>query len=64
MVFLRPSVDLTRLDCQKNPDIQNRPKINNLIEDIKSYQKNWLDYMEGVDKCCFLKSALQLKSQG
>jgi hypothetical protein len=64
MGFLRPSVDQTTLDCQRNPDIQNRTKANNLIEDIKSYQKNWLDYMEGVDKICFLKSALQLKSRG
>jgi hypothetical protein len=45
MRFLRPLLRLTRLDHQKNPDIRNRLKVNNIVEDIKLYQKNWLDHL-------------------
>jgi hypothetical protein len=40
MRFLRPLLGLTRLDCQKTPDIRNRLKVDNIVEDIELYQKN------------------------
>jgi hypothetical protein len=46
MRLLRPLLGLRRLDSQRNPDICNRLKVNNLIEDIKLYQKSWLDHLE------------------
>jgi hypothetical protein len=33
MRFLRPLLSLTTLDCQRNPDIRDRLKVNNLKED-------------------------------
>jgi hypothetical protein len=33
MRFLRPLLGLTRLDCQKTPDIRNRLKVDNIVED-------------------------------
>jgi hypothetical protein len=35
MRFLRPLLGLTRLDHQRNPDICNRLKVDNIVEDIK-----------------------------
>jgi hypothetical protein len=33
--FLRPLLGLTRLDCHRNPDIRNRLKVDNIVEDKK-----------------------------
>jgi hypothetical protein len=33
MRFLRPLLGLTRLDCQRNPDIRSRLKVDNMVED-------------------------------
>jgi len=49
MRFLRPLLGLTRLDRQRNPDICNRLKVDNLVEDIKLYQKNWLDHLKQME---------------
>jgi hypothetical protein len=37
MRFLRPLLGLTRLDRQRNSDIRNRLKVENILEDIISY---------------------------
>jgi hypothetical protein len=34
-----------RLDRQRNPDICNRLRVDNIAEDIKMYQKRWLDHL-------------------
>jgi hypothetical protein len=64
MRFLRPLLDLARLDRQRTPDISKRLKVNNPIEDIKLYQKSWLDYLERVDRCRLPKLAFQYQPQG
>jgi hypothetical protein len=33
MRFLRPLLGLTKLDSQRNPDIRNRLKVDNIVED-------------------------------
>jgi hypothetical protein len=33
--FMRPLLGLTRLGRQRNPDISNRLKVDNIVEDIK-----------------------------
>jgi hypothetical protein len=38
------------LDPQRNPDILNRLKMNSLIEDIRLYQKSWLNHLEITDR--------------
>jgi hypothetical protein len=37
MRFLRPLLGLTRLDRQRNPEIRNNLKVDNIVEDIKQY---------------------------
>jgi hypothetical protein len=46
MRFLRPLIGLTRFDCQRNCDICNRLKVDNILQDIISYQKNWIDHLK------------------
>jgi hypothetical protein len=49
MRFLRPLLGLTRLYRQRNPDIRSILKMDNLVEDIKSYQKNCLDHLKWTE---------------
>jgi hypothetical protein len=53
MRSLSPLLGHTRRNSQRNPGIRNRLKVNNLIEDIKLYQKIWLDDLEGMDRSRF-----------
>jgi hypothetical protein len=53
MRFLRPLLDLTRLDHQRNSDILNRLKVDNISEDIISYQKNWTDHLKRMDRIAY-----------
>jgi hypothetical protein len=64
MRFLRPLLGLTRLDRQRNPDIRNMLKVNNLTEGIKLYQKRWLDHLERMDRSCLPKLAFQYQPRG
>jgi hypothetical protein len=59
MRFVRPLLGLTRLDHQRNSDTCNRLKVNNILEDIISYQKNWIDHTKRMDRNCIPKLASQ-----
>jgi hypothetical protein len=39
VTFLRPLLGLTRVDRQRNPDIRNSLKVDNIVEDIRQYQR-------------------------
>jgi hypothetical protein len=64
MRFLRPLLGLTRLDRQRNPDIRNRVKVDNIVEDIKQYQKKSLDHLERIDRSHLLKLAFHYEPRG
>jgi hypothetical protein len=64
MRFMRPLLGLKRLECRRNLDICNRLNVNNLTEDIKLYQKSWLDHLKGMIRSHLSKLALQFQSQG
>jgi hypothetical protein len=36
-IFLRPLLGLIRLDRQRNREIRNSLKVDNIVEDIKQY---------------------------
>jgi hypothetical protein len=59
MTFLRPLLGLTKLDRQRNPGIRNRLKVDKLLEDIKMYQKNWLDHLKRTGRNSLPKLAFQ-----
>jgi hypothetical protein len=46
MRFLRPLLGLTRLDHQRNLEIRNNLKVDNIVEDIKQYQRRLVDHLE------------------
>jgi hypothetical protein len=43
----------------ENPDICNRLKVDNIVEDIKLYKKKWLDHPERMDRSRLPKLAFQ-----
>jgi hypothetical protein len=53
-----------KLDRQRNPDISNRLKVDNLVEVIKFYQMNWLDHLQRMDRSHLPKLTLHYKPQG
>jgi hypothetical protein len=64
MRFLRPLLGLTRLDRRRNSDIHNRLKVDNILEDIISYQKNWIDHLKQMDRNRIPKLASQYQPRG
>jgi hypothetical protein len=64
MRLLRLLLGFTRLDCQRNHNIHNRLKVNNKIEDIKLYERSWLDHLERMDRSRSHKLALQYQPWG
>jgi hypothetical protein len=37
------------LDRQRNPEIRNSLKVDNIVEDIKQYQRRWVDHLERMN---------------
>jgi hypothetical protein len=64
MRFLRPLLGLTRLDHQRNPEICNSLKVDNIVEDIKQYQRRWVDHLERMDRSRLPRLAFQYQSRG
>jgi hypothetical protein len=62
--FLRPLLGLTRLDRQRNSDIHNRLKVDNILEDIISYQKNRTNHLKRIDRNRIPKLASQYQPRG
>jgi hypothetical protein len=49
MKFLRSLLRLTRLDHQRNTTIQEKLKVEHLVDEIQSYQKNWLQHVKRME---------------
>jgi hypothetical protein len=64
MRLLRPLLRLTRLDHQRNPDISNRLKVNNIVEDTKLCHKKWLDHLEQMNRSHLLRLTFHYQPWG
>jgi len=64
MRFFSPLLGLTRLDRQSIPNIRNTLKMDSLVEDIKLYQKNWLDHLKRMDRSRLPKLTFQYQPRG
>jgi hypothetical protein len=64
MRFLRPLLGLTRLDSQRNLEIRNSLKVDNIVEDIKQYQRRWVDHLERMDRSRLPRLAFQYQPRG
>jgi len=65
MKFLRHLLGITKLDIEKNQCIrQKKTGSQNIVKEIKLYQKKWLKHIQRMDTNRLPKQALQYKAKG
>ena len=50
MRFLKPLLDLTRRDKQRNIDVRSKLNQDNIADEIRNYQQYWLQHENRVEK--------------
>ena len=61
MKFLRHLLGITKLDKEKNQCIRQKTGAQNIVKEIKQYQKKWLQHVQRMDTNKLSKQALQYK---
>ena len=64
MKFLRHLLGITKLDKEKNQCIRQKTGPQNIVKQIKQYQKKWLQHVQRMDTSRLPKQALQYKPKG
>jgi hypothetical protein len=64
MKFLRHLLGITKLDKEKNKRIRKKIGAQNIVKQIKQYQKKWLQHVQRMDKNRIPKQALHYRPQG
>ena len=64
MKFLRHLLGITKLDNEKNQCIRQKTGAQNIVKEIKQYQKKWLQHVQRMDTNRLPKQALQHKTKG
>jgi len=66
MKFLRHLLGITELDKEKNQRIGEKTGAQNIVKEIKQYQKKWLQHVQEMDTNRIPKEALkyQPKNEG
>jgi len=64
MKFLRHFLGITKLDKEKNQCIRQKMGVQNIVKEIKQYQKKWLQHVQWMDTNSLPKQALQYKPKG
>ena len=65
MTFLRHLLGITKLDKEKNQCISGEKNgAQNIVKEIKQYQKKWLQHVQRMDTNRQPKQALQYKPKG
>jgi len=64
MKFLRHLLGITKLDKEKNQCIRQKTVVQNIVKEIKQYQKKWLLHVQRMDTNRPPKQALQYKPKG
>jgi len=49
MKFLRHLLGITKLDKEKNQRIREKTGVQNIVKEIKQYQKKWLQHAQRMD---------------
>ena len=62
--FLRHLLGITKLDNGKNQCIRQKTGAQNIVKEIKQYQKKWLQIVQRMDTNRLPKQALQYKPKG
>ena len=55
---------ITKLDTEKNQCIRQKTGAQNMVKEIKQYQKKWLQHVKRMDTNILPKQALQYKPKG
>ena len=64
MKFLRYFLGITKLDKEKNQCIRQKTGAQNIVKEIKQYQKKWPQHVQRKDTNRLPKQALQYKPKG
>ena len=64
MKFLRHLLGIIKLDKEKNQCIREKTGAQNILKEIKQYQKKWLQHVQRMDTNTIPKQALQYKPKG
>jgi len=61
MKFLKHLIGITKLDKEKDQCIRQKMGAQNIVKEIKQYQKKWLQHVQKMDTKKLPKQALQYK---
>ena len=64
MKFLRHLLGITKLDKERNQCIRQKTGVQNIVKEIKRYQKKWLQHVQRMDTNRLPKQAIQYKPKG
>jgi len=64
MKFLRHFLGITKLDKENNQCIRDKRGAQNVVGEIKQYQKKWLQHVQRMDTNRIPKQALQYRPKG
>jgi len=64
MKFLRHLLGITKLDKEKNQCIREKMGAQNIVQEIKQYQKKWLQHVQRMDTNRIPRQTLRYRLEG
>jgi len=64
MKFLRYLLGITKLDKEKNQCIREKTGAQNIVREIKQYQKKWLQHVQRMDRNRLPRQAPKYRPEG
>jgi hypothetical protein len=64
MKFLRHLLGIAKLDRERNQSVREKLGAQNIVLEIKQYQREWLQHMERMDTDRIPKQALKYRPKG
>ena len=64
MKFLRQLLGITKSDKEKNQCIRKKTGAQNIVKEIKQYQKKWLQDVQRMDRNRLPRQALKYRPEG
>ena len=64
MKFFRHLLGITKLDEEKNQCIREKTGAQNIVKEIKQYQKKWLQHVQRMDRNTLPRQALKYRPEG
>ena len=64
MKFFRHLLGITKLDKEKNQCIREKTEAQNIVKEIKQYQKKWLQHVQRMDRNSLPRQVLKYRPEG